>query len=72
MFDDLLKLLEDSNILFAAYADNLVVIVNGNSRKDIEVGDQRAVDLITDWCKLAKLQVSERKTEAIVLQSKRL
>ncbi|XP_070170432.1 fatty acid synthase-like [Polyergus mexicanus] len=69
MFDDLLKLLEGSNILFAAYADDLVVIVNGNSRKDIEVEGQRAVSLITDWCKFAKLQVSERKTEAIVLKS---
>ncbi|XP_070170902.1 fatty acid synthase-like [Polyergus mexicanus] len=69
MFDDLLKLLEGSNILFAAYADDLVVIVNDNSRKDIEVEGQRAVSLITDWCKFAMLQVSERKTEAIVLKS---
>lgn len=55
MFDGFLKLLEGSNIRFTAYKDDLVVIVNGNLRREIEVEGQRAVDLITNWCEFAKL-----------------
>lgn len=54
---------------FAAYADDLVVVISGNSRKAIETEGQRAVDLITEWSKFAKLQISERKTEAILLKN---
>lgn len=46
MFDNLLKLLKESNIIFAAYADDLVVIVDGNSRREIEIEGQRVVDII--------------------------
>ena len=54
---------------FAAYADDLVVVVNGDSRAEIETEGQRVVDAIVSWCQMAKLQLSERKTEAILLKS---
>lgn len=70
MFDGLLRVLEElvpNN--FVAYADDLLVLVEGNSRREIEQRAQRVVDRIVEWCSSAKLQLSERKTEAILLQS---
>lgn len=70
MFDGLLRLLEElvpDN--FVAYADDLLVLVKGNSRAEIEQRGQHIVNAIDDWCRSAKLQLSERKTEAIVLKT---
>jgi len=70
MFDGLLKTLEETvQDRFAAYADDLVVVVSGNSRRELETEGQRVVNVITEWCRFAKLQISERKTEAIILKS---
>lgn len=71
MFDELLRKLEDivpEN--FVAYADDLLVLLTGDSRRELEEKGQIIVDAILDWCTSAKLQLSERKTEAIVLKSK--
>lgn len=70
MFDGLLRELEATIPgKFVAYADDLIVIVNGNSRRELEAKGQEIVDKIVGWCSSAKLQISEKKTEAIVLKS---
>ena len=70
MFDDLLRSLEKSiGNKFVAYADDLLVVVEGDSRLKLEVEGQRVVNHILEWCKGAKLEILERKTEAIVLKS---
>ena len=70
MFDDLLRSLEDSiGNKFVAYADDLLVVIEGDSRLKIEIEGQRLVNHILEWCRGAKLEISERKTEAIVLKS---
>lgn len=70
MFDGLLSLLERSvGSNFVAYADDLLVLIEGDSRAQLERKGQQAVDLIVDWCRSAKLEISERKTEAIFLRN---
>lgn len=70
MFDGLLETLESAiGQNFVAYADDLIVVVNGDSRREIESKGQHAVSIIENWCRGAKLQVSSHKTEAIVLRS---
>jgi len=45
---------------FIAYADDLIILISGNSRREmIEAGNQIMVDQIIEWCKSAKLQISE-------------
>lgn len=62
MFDELLKILENSiGDDFVAHADDLVVLVNGNSRRELETEGQRMIDLIMQWCESAKLKISEIK-----------
>jgi len=54
---------------FVAYANDLIVVINGNSRKEIEQRRQEIVNEILDWCRLVKLEVSKNKTEEIALKN---
>jgi len=73
MFDGLLRRLKHVILgQFVACADDLIVIINGNSRKEIEQRGQRIFNEILDWCRLAKLEVSKSKTEGIALKSKNI
>lgn len=70
MFDGLLRKLEEIvPNKFAAYADDLIVVISGNSRNELEKKGQEAVDRIVSWCESAKLDISKKKTEAIVLKN---
>jgi hypothetical protein len=65
MFDGLLKELENLALgRFAAYADDLVVLVKGNLRSEIEVEGQQITNKIIDWCKSAKLEISQKKDQS--------
>ena len=73
MFDGLLReLAELIPEQFIAYADDLIVIVSGNTRKELEIASQKVVDKIVGWCRSAKLELSEKKTEAILLKNEEL
>jgi len=39
-------------------------LISDNSRREIEADSQILVNQIVEWCKSAKLQISERKSEA--------
>ena len=70
MFDDLLRSLEESiGNKFVAYADDLLVVIEGDSRLKLEVEGQRVVNNILELCRGARLEISESKTETIVLKS---
>lgn len=71
MFDGLLQRLErEQGQNFVAYADDLLIVIRGNSRKELEINGQRAVEIVVDWCSAAKLQLSSAKTEAIIMRNK--
>lgn len=72
MFDDLLKKLEltEHGNKFVAFADDLLVIVEGSSRNEVERNSQVVVDMILEWRCSAKLELSKSKTEAIFLKNK--
>lgn len=68
-FNRLLKTLEiETNNKFVAYADDLLVVLEGNSREEIEKQGNHVVKIIQEWCKTAKLEISETKTEGIYLK----
>ena len=47
MFDELLRMLEtQAKDRFIAYADDLVILVSGDSRREIETKSQELVDQI--------------------------
>jgi len=53
-------------------ADDLIVVINGNSQREIEQRGQEIVDEILDWCRLAKLKISKNKTEGIALKTENI
>ena len=71
MFDELLRILEakvPDN--FIAYADDLMVLIEANSRRELETKAQSVINEIIEWCKSAKLRISEKKTDAIMIRNK--
>ena len=66
IFDKLLTALEEKfGAIFVAYADDLTVVVKGESRLEIETRGLEGVDLINDWCTEVQLELSKTKTEMI-------
>lgn len=70
VFNDLLKKFGVRNIRIVAFADDVVVIVIGNSRREIEARGQEAIDLANNWCKFYKMELSAKKTEMMLLKGK--
>ena len=71
MFDELLRILEaEVPDNFIAYADDLMVLVEANSRRELETKARCVVNNIVEWCKSSKLRISEKKTVAIMLRNK--
>lgn len=66
--DKLLIRLTKSGVVVVAYADDLVVIVYGNSRRELEVNAAVAVNIIYNWSLEEGLQLSKDKTEMIMLR----
>ena len=63
VFDNLIRKLEDKigkNVV--VYADDLTVVIEGNSRDKLEKKGQEIVNMISEWCASAGLQLSESKT----------
>ena len=45
-----------------AYADDIVIIINGNSRREIERKTNTTLSVLETWCRLNKLKLSKEKT----------
>ena len=63
-----METIENDDIYTIAFADDLLIIINGNSRNEIETKANRALQLITDWCKEHKLTVSINKSKAMLMK----
>ena len=73
MFKDLLRSLEESiGNKFVAYVDDLLVVIEGESKIKLEVEGQRVVNHILEWCRGARLEISESKTLRSIRAQKRL
>lgn len=72
--DALLRKLEDEipedKAEAIAYADDLVIIIKGNSRTELETIGNKAVNILIDWCNLHKLKTSTSKTLAMLMKGK--
>jgi len=66
--DNLLGLLDNEKGItdFAAYTDDLCILISGNSHREQETKAYTAVRTIHDWCQKYKMTISPTKTLAIV------
>jgi hypothetical protein len=53
-----------------AFADDLVMILKGDSRSNLERVGCNVLQLLNEWCKLHKLSVSASKTKAMLLKGR--
>lgn len=70
MMDDLLNDLMNDGCEVIAYADDLLLIVEGMSRSEIEKLGTRWMKVVTDWGKNVGLNVSENKTVMMLMKGK--
>ena len=67
IFDELLdKLNGCEGVSPIAYADDLTMVVSGQSRGQLERRAQRAMDETYDWCTRSKMRISEEKTCCLI------
>ncbi|CAB0037848.1 unnamed protein product [Trichogramma brassicae] len=66
--DDLLRVIGDAGGNAYMYADDLILLVSGDSRGEIEKRAQPIVDKIRAWFVGQKLTISEGKTEMVMLK----
>ena len=52
-----------------AFADDQVLILRGNSRRELEVIGNRAMQKVQEWAELNKLTVSQSKTKMMMLKN---
>ncbi|UYV67090.1 hypothetical protein LAZ67_4003866, partial [Cordylochernes scorpioides] len=67
VFDELLTLGYKNCVYPQAYADDLVVVISGLRYGQLTKA-QHAIDLITNWCGLHKLELSVNKCQAMFVQ----
>lgn len=53
-----------------AYADDLILFIKANSRREVERLGAEALALLEKWCKLHKLSVSSSKTVTLAMKGK--
>lgn len=66
VFDDSMT---DCNIE-VAYADDKVILIEANTRTELENKGQIAVDTFQRWCERVKLNISREKTTLVLLKGK--
>lgn len=69
MMNDLLTSLEQMGINVVAYADDLLIAIEANSRKDIELTGTQAMTVIDLWGKKVGVEVSIGKTVGMLLKA---
>ena len=51
-----------------AYADDQVILIEGNSKRELEVKGQNLLNEVMKWCKAQKLQLSREKCVLMMLK----
>ncbi|CAB0041976.1 unnamed protein product [Trichogramma brassicae] len=67
--DPVLREVQERGGEIVAYADDLLLLVPGDSRTDCEVRAQSITDVIAGWARRLSLEISRSKTEMILLKN---
>lgn len=72
VFDGLLRRLSDDNVECepTAYADDILVVIYGSSRVELQEKGQKVADLVINWCNGEKLRLSAAKSEMMLVKGK--
>lgn len=68
MFETLLKMYFGNYAKVIAYADDVVLLIHGMSRVELEISAQYAVNVACGWSSISKLTFSQLKTQLLLLK----
>ncbi|KAG8226162.1 hypothetical protein J437_LFUL007399 [Ladona fulva] len=73
VFDELIEMMEErhgKSIEMIAYADDGVILIGANSRREIEEKASFVIRDLMEWCGMAKMKLSKEKTVGMMLKGK--
>lgn len=70
MMNDLLNELEESGCDVVAYADDVLMLVEGSSRRELETKGTEWMRMATEWGTRVGVNVSEKKTVGMILKGR--
>lgn len=68
IFDEIIEEIREKGNHAIAYADDLAIIVTGNSRMEMERKANSATTTLVEWCNKQKLSISESKSNMLLLK----
>lgn len=68
IFDEIIELLRSLGFETIAFADDMAIIISGNSRLQMEQKANTALTVLVNWCSQHKLRISETKTEMLLIK----
>lgn len=68
VFDEVIVLIQSLGFEPIAYADDLAVLISGNTRRELEISANNVTKAISSWCSKHKLQISETKSVMLLVK----
>lgn len=69
MYDAVLRLRLPEGVEIVGYADDVVLVVFGDSKEQVEVRTTRAIGIVVQWMLEHKLKVAHSKTEMVLVSN---
>lgn len=70
VFQDLIEIYRSKGIEIVVFADDVVILISGNSRRLLEARGQEAMLIAENWCLQNKMELSVKKTEMMLCEGK--
>ncbi|XP_062713362.1 uncharacterized protein LOC134290278 [Aedes albopictus] len=71
MYDEVLKLSLPRGVKVVGFADDVALLVIGETREEVEVLATEAIDTVEDWMREKKLSLAHHKTEIVVISNRK-
>jgi len=70
MMNDLLNELEECGCDMVAYADDGLMLIDGSSRRELEIKGSEWIKKVVEWGESVEVEVSEKKMVGMMLKGK--
>lgn len=69
MYDGVLKLKLPREVEIVGFADDIILLVMGKSKEEVEVLGAMAIEVVEEWMSAAKLELARHKTEIMLVSN---
>lgn len=71
MYDDVLRLPLPTGVKIVGFADDITLVVYGESMEEVELTAAHSISLVEEWMKSRKLGLARHKTEVVVVNNRK-